>query len=180
MLRDTEHSWGTISKGLHWGMAILILCMFVLGWMAASWPLSPTKLKLFFWHKSIGIAVLALALLRLIWRWRNPIPSLPVQISAGQRHLARMSHALLYAMLLLIPLSGWVINSAANFPFKVFGWFTLPAIAPHSEAVQAAAEAVHLSGFWILCTLLIIHIGAALQHQFIYKNNVLTRMLPFW
>lgn len=179
MLRNTLTEWGSIAKGFHWTMAILILAMFVLGWLAAGWPLSPTKIKLFFWHKSIGITLLVFAVLRLAWRMVNPSPALPADSPRWQRCLAGASHALLYALMLLMPLSGWVINSAANFPFKVFGLVPLPVIAPNSKTVQGWAEIFHLSAFWVLAVLVLIHAFAALRHHWSYRDEVLRRMLPF-
>jgi len=176
VLRNSEQQWGAIARWLHWLMAAAILAMFVLGWTAESWPLSPTKIKLFFWHKSLGITLLTLAIARLAWRAVNPVPALPDAMTARQRSLARASHASLYAVMLAMPLSGWVINSAANFPFKVWGLFRLPDIAPHSKSVQAASEVVHLALFWVLAIVLVLHIAAALKHHLFDRDDVLRRM----
>lgn len=157
-------------------MAVLILLMFVLGWMASSWPLSPTKLKLFFWHKSLGVTLLMLAVLRLAWRWKNPVPSPPPQTPSWLDRVANVSHALLYVLMIVMPFSGWIINSAANFPFKVFGWFSLPMIVPSSKMIQGWAEFAHLTFFWTFAFLLCLHIGAALHHHFVERDQVLQRM----
>jgi cytochrome b561 len=177
-LRNTGERWGAVAMTLHWGMAALILATTPLGWTAVEWPLSRTKITLFAWHKSIGIALLALVALRLLWRAIDRAPSLPETMSPLERALARASHGALYALMVAMPLSGWVINSAANFPFKVFGLFPLPAIAAPSKATQRLAEDVHLALFWALAALLVVHVAAALRHHFVLRDRVLLRMLP--
>lgn len=145
--------------------------------MAVSWHLSPTKLELFVWHKSIGLLVLVLVLVRSGWRLANRAPLPPPDTALWERRAARAVHALLYAVMLALPLSGWVINSAANVPLRVFGWFRLPAIVPPDEALAEAAEQVHFALFLALALLLVIHIGAALRHHLVKRNEVLVRML---
>ncbi len=174
---NTE-SWNGVAKSLHWLMVVLILALFILGWMATSWPLSPTKLKLFFWHKSLGITVLGLALLRILWRLTHGRPPLPLNMPRWERYAAEASHVLLYGFLLAMPLSGWIINAAANFPLKVFRLFTLPAIVAPDKALQSLAQTIHLSLFWIFASLLVLHIAAALRHHIILKDGVLLSMLP--
>ncbi len=178
-LRNTDLQWGTPAKTFHWLIALLILGMMVLGWVATNYPLSPTKIKLFQWHKSTGLVILALVVLRLIWRLGNRTPGLPAGMSGWQRRAVHLVHGLLYTLMLAMPLSGWVINSAANFPLKLYGWFRVPAIAPADKALQTTAELVHLSLFWLLAILLMLHIAAALRHHYVQRDTVLRRMLPF-
>lgn len=159
-------------------LAVMILGMFVLGWIAVNYPMSPVKIKLFAWHKSIGITVLMLALVRMAWRLADLTPALPNHMRPWERRLAHTSHALIYLMMVAMPLSGWVINSAANFPLKLYGLIRLPDIAPADKALQTQAEIVHLSLFWMLAALLVLHIGAALWHHFVQRDEILARMLP--
>lgn len=177
--RNGPDRWGGVAKTFHWGMAALILAMMVLGWVAESWPVSRTKLELFHWHKSIGVLILALALARLGWRLIDRAPALPTSMSRLEQALARAAHGGLYALMLAMPLSGWVINSAANFPFKVFGLLPLPAVVEPSKATQQLAEDVHLALFWTLAVVLMLHVAAALHHHFGRRDAVLRRMLPF-
>lgn len=177
-LRTTHHHWGSLAMVLHWGMAVLILGLILLGWVAEMWHLSPTKLKLFFWHKSLGILVLALALIRIGWRLIDRAPAPPPGSSRLEQWLARVVHGALYLLMLAMPLSGWVIHSAANFPLKVFGFFPLPAIVAPDKAVQQIAQAVHLGLFWLLAALLLVHVGAAWFHHQVRHDGVLRRMLP--
>ena len=180
MLRNTESSWGAVAKFLHWSIAVLIFGQFALGWLAVTWRLSPTKLELFIWHKSFGLLVLVLVVLRILWRFANPTPALPTGTPPVERVAAHGSHLLLYTLVIALPLSGWVINSAAKIPFRVFWWFPLPAIVAPDKALADAAEQVHFVLFIALAALLVLHIGASLRHHFIKRNDILTRMLPAW
>ncbi|MDH3279601.1 MAG: cytochrome b, partial [Gammaproteobacteria bacterium] len=121
MLRNSVYQWGTVAKTFHWVIAVWILGMFVLGWVMVNWPMSPTKIKLFVWHKSMGLTILSLVLMRLIWRMRNIDPESPRTMPPWEQRAARVTHILLYVVMIAMPLSGWVINSAANFPLKLYG-----------------------------------------------------------
>jgi cytochrome b561 len=177
-LRNTGQAWGGVAKVLHWSMAAGVLGMMALGWYAQGLPTSPTKLQLFAWHKSLGILLLALLVVRLAWRLANPVPQSPAGVPVWQRRAAALSHGLLYALMVAVPVSGWVIHSAANFPLKVFGLFRLPHLVGPSKAVQQAGEAVHLALFWVLAAVVLIHVLAALYHHFWLRDAVLRRMLP--
>jgi cytochrome b561 len=158
-------------------IAGLIISQFILGPLAESWRLSPTKLDLFVWHKSIGILILALVLLRFLWRLLNPTPALPADLPRWEQFAARVSHILLYLLMFLLPISGWLINSAANIPFKVFWLFPLPDLVQKNKELKELAETLHLALVIGLVLILMVHVGAALRHHFIRKNNVLRGML---
>ena len=177
-LRNTGRSWGSVAKSLHWIVAALIFTQFALGWIAEEWPRSPTKVDIFVWHKSIGILILTLAVLRLCWRMINRTPALPAETTRLERWAAHASHALLYLLIVVMPVSGWVINSAANFPLKLFWIVPLPNIVAPSKAVQHTAASVHLVLFWTLATVVTVHVAAAFRHHFVKRDDVLTRMLP--
>ena len=175
--RNSRTSWGVVSVVIHWLFAVLLLLQCVLGWMAVSWKLSPTKINLFVWHKSLGLLLLTLIAVRLAWRASNPVPELPVTTPAWERTAARLSHGLLYALLFVLPLTGWIINSAANIPFRVFGWFPLPALTAPDKALAALMKTVHLSLFITLALVVTAHVVAALHHHYARHDNVLRRML---
>ena len=172
-------SWNGGVKFFHWLIALLILVQFALGWLAVSWRLSPAKLDLFVWHKSIGVLVLALVLLRLAWRLlAPPAPALPAHMPPWERAAAHASHVLLYVLMLALPLSGWVVQSSSGMPFRIFRQWPLPVIQAPDKALSDLAALVHLSLGIALATLLVVHIGAALRHHFIQRDEVLRRMLP--
>jgi len=175
---NTARAWGSVARGFHWIVAALIFVQFTLGWVAEEWHRSPTKVDLFVWHKSTGILILTLVVLRLAWRAATSTPDPPAESSRIERFAASASHALLYVVMIGLPMSGWVINSAANFPLKLFWLVPLPAITAPSKSIQHAAEDVHETLVWILAALVTIHVAAALRHHFIKRNDVVTRMLP--
>lgn len=178
MLRNTASSWGSVAKTFHWAMAVLILAQIGLGIAAVAWRLSPTKIQLFFWHKSLGMLILALLALRLLWRLANPTPPLPVEMPPWERRAAHSSHLLLYALLILLPLTGWVVNSAANIPFRIFWLVPLPAITAPDKALAELFARVHLGLALILGAVLVVHVAAALRHHWVKRNAILLRMLP--
>jgi cytochrome b561 len=176
--KNSSDSWGAPAKLLHWLVAVLIFAQIALGLTAKGWRLSPTKLELFVWHKSVGMLILALVVLRLTWRLANPTPDLPAGTPAWERAAARASHALLYVLMLAMPLTGWIVNSASGVPFSIFWWIPLPAIVPPDKHTADLAALVHGSLFVLLALVLVVHVGAALRHHFAKRNDVLARMLP--
>jgi cytochrome b561 len=140
--------------------------------------MSPTKIELFLWHKSTGMLILALVALRLLWRLANPTPALPSGMAAWERTAARLSHVLLYALMIALPITGWIVNSASNIPFRIFWMIPLPAIVAPDKSTADAVALVHGGLAALLALVLAAHIGAALRHHFVKRNNVLTRMLP--
>jgi cytochrome b561 len=178
MLRNASDSWGAPAKLFHWVMAALILAQIALGLMAANWRLSPTKIELFFWHKSTGMLILALVGLRILWRLANPTPELPADMAGWERAAARLSHLLLYALMIALPVTGWIVNSASNVPFRIFWLIPLPAIVAPDKSTADLFERVHGGLFALLALVLVAHIGAALWHHFVKRNTVLVRMLP--
>lgn len=178
-LRSDPRRWDAVTRTLHWLVAALILALFALGWLARLAPLTPGKISLFYWHKSLGLLVLALVLIRLGWRAGNRPPALPAGLAAWEPLVARATHVFLYFLIVLLPLSGWLIDSASGIPFQIFWRVPLPAIVPVSAGIEHLAEVVHLSASWALAVVLVGHIGAALRHHFVLHNTVLLRMLPF-
>jgi cytochrome b561 len=176
--RPGPSSWNAVAKFLHWFIALLIFAQFALGWLATNWRLSPTKLDLFVWHKSTGMLILALVLVRLAWRLSHQAPALPVDMFRWERAAAHVSHALLYVAMIATPLVGWVIGSAAGVPFRIYWRIPLPDIVAPDKHIADLAAAVHFSLGIALIALLVLHVGAALRHHFVKRDDVLTRMLP--
>jgi len=177
-IRNTTTFWGAGAQLLHWLMAAGIATSMVLGWVMVNLPPGAAQFQLYALHKSLGITLLALVFLRLLWRWINVTPPLPGTLPRHERWLARAGHRGLYALMLLMPLSGYVINSAANFPLNVFGLFQIPNLTPESEPLGELASWLHLAFFWGFVAVLTAHIGGALRHHFVLRDNILRRMLP--
>jgi len=174
-IKNSEQHWGWLSKSLHWLTALFILIQIPLGIYAEEMENSPLKLELFGWHKSFGIVILMLAIMRLLWRMAGTVPVLP-DASAVQRRLANLAHTVLYGLMLFLPLSGWVMSSAANRPVSLFGLFELPALVAPDDAIKVMASQAHHIAVDILIVVLVSHIAAALYHHFKLRDTVLKRM----
>ena len=178
-LRNTIRSWGSISKTLHWLIVLLIINQWVIAERAEALPLGAAKLQALSWHKSFGMTIFALALVRLVWRWLNPVPTLDGKARGWERLLAHLSHLLLYGLIFAMPLTGWLMSSARNFPVSWFGVFQFPdLVAPDTSLYESMKDWHHLL-FAVLVIVALLHIAGALKHHFIDKNEVLKRMLPF-
>jgi cytochrome b561 len=178
MLRNNRQQWGGMAKFLHWLMALAILGNGLFGLLMdlASSPMQ--KINWLALHKSIGLSVLALFLLRLLWRAvdRRP-PDEPAP--RWQQLTAHAVHALLYVLIAAIPLSGWWFNSISGKPLQWFKLFSVPALGAPDDSLRHFAHGVHEYLFWVLVLLLVAHVGAALKHHVFDGDNVLRRMLPF-
>ncbi|MEO5830313.1 MAG: cytochrome b [Rhodanobacter sp.] len=177
-LRNNDQQWGTVSKSFHWIIALAILGNGTFGLLMdlASSPMQ--KINWLALHKSIGLTVLALVLLRILWRLseRRPVEE---PAPRWQQLAARAVHGLLYVLIVAIPLSGWWFNSVTGKPLQWFKQFNLPTLAAKNDALRDFAHGVHEYLFWLLIVLLLAHVGAALKHHVFDKDNVLRRMLPF-
>lgn len=176
--RPSTTDWGATAKTFHWLIALLIFVQIVLGWEAVHWPLTPTKIDLFVWHKSIGMLVLVLVVLRLLWRIGHPRPPYPADMKNWEKRLAGSVHALLYALLLAMPISGWLLNSAANVPVRLFWVVPLPRLIGPDRALVLWFAWAHVVMAWTLVVLLVLHVAAALYHHFVRRDRLLVRMLP--
>ena len=176
-LRNVDR-WGPVSQALHWLVVLGILAMAVIGLTMVDMRSSPDKVRLFALHKSIGLTILALVALRLSWRWYAGTPKAIPTIPRWQHAVANLSHAGLYVLLLAVPLSGWVMNSAAGFPLWWFGLFRVPALVARDHALHELTETVHETLFWALILLALVHAGAALYHHLFQRDATLARMLP--
>ena len=178
-LRNTTSRWGIVAQFLHWVIVLLIITQFVLANMADNLPLGMAKLAMLARHKSVGITILMLATVRLVWRWLNPTPALPDTMQPYERWLARFTHAALYVLLFAMPLSGWMMSSARNFPVSWFNLFQLPDLVRPSESLYEALHETHEILAMTLVLVTVLHVLGALKHHFILRDDVLRRMLPF-
>jgi len=178
LMGNTSSRWGPVSQLLHWVVVALVITQLILGPLAAALPLGMHKLAMLARHKSIGITILMLAVLRLLWRALSPTPQLPATLAPHERRLARCTHAALYALLFILPLSGWIMSSARNFAVSWFGLFQLPDLVSPDRYLYEFMVRAHLILAWVLGIVAALHALAALRHHFILKDDVLRRMLP--
>lgn len=176
--RNSDRRYGWIAMALHWTVAALLGWQLWLGLSAADLSIGIERLKLLGRHKSLGFVILVLMLLRLSWRWWTPPPA-PPPGPRWQTTAAKLSHGLLYLLLIIMPLIGWASSSAAHLTISVFGWFQLPdLLAPNRSLAHQLVE-WHETLAWMLMAVLLVHIAAALWHQLWRRDTVLRRMLPF-
>ena len=168
--------YSTPAIALHWLIALLIFVAFPLGVYMHELPLSPDKLKLYSYHKWIGITVLLLAAIRVSWRMTHTPPPLPPGMAAWQRHASTAVHGLLYLLMIAIPVSGWLMSSAKGFQTVWFGVLPLPDLVDKNRELGDLLAGVHQALNFTLLGLVILHVGAALQHHFIERQPFLQRM----
>jgi cytochrome b561 len=175
-----------VAIALHWLTVLAILAMLAMGWsMTALTPGSLLQFQLYQWHKSVGMTILALSLLRLGWRWLYRPPPLPEAMPGWERATAHLGHFGLYALLLFLPLSGWALVSASpfNIPTVLYGILPVPhlpvtAVFADKAAAEHLFKFIHNRAVWVLVVLAIGHAAAALRHHFLLRDQVLVRMLP--
>ena len=177
-LKNTATEWGWLSKLFHWLIVLLILSQGSVGLWMVTLRNSPDKIQLYALHKSFGLTILALALLRLLWRLYSGVPRPVPGMPRWQERIADLSHWGLYVLLFAIPISGWVLNSAAGFPLQWFGLFNLPPITGKEHNLHELAEELHELLFWILVSLALVHAAAAFYHHLFQHDATLARMLP--
>jgi cytochrome b561 len=171
--------YGVPAQIFHWVIAALIVTQFALAWTADDLPLGAHKLGLLARHKSVGMTVLMLAVLRLAWRVWHPAPPLPTGMKRYERMAARGTHIAFYVLLFAMPLTGWMMSSAKNYSVSWFGLFTWPNLIGKSEPAFDFLKETHDLLSDALFAIAVLHILAALKHHFWDRDEVLLRMLPF-
>ena len=162
---------------LHWLTLALIATGFTLGRWMVDLPIAPQTLRVYAYHKWIGITVFLVTLARLAWRFAHPVPP-PAGMPAWQRRAAVASHASLYVLMLAIPVSGWMFSSASGVQVVYLGIVPLPNLIAKDHEVAAVLRSVHFALNFTLLALVLVHAGAALRHHFVERDRVLLRMLP--
>lgn len=176
-LKNTTTSYGSVSRILHWLLFLLIIGMLIVGFLMGSLA-KPFRFEVYTVHKSIGLCVLALMLFRIFWMSINPKPKLPLTTPRWQAIGAHTVQGLLYFILMAMPLSGWIMSTASDHIPSFFGWFKVPMpFIPLDKPLADTASSLHEIFAWTLIVLLLLHIGAALKHHYINKDDVLKRML---
>src|SRR6202048_4482842 len=168
-IRNTAARWGHVAQFLHWLIVVLIITQVILANIAENLPLGPKKIAKFAQHKSVGITILGLAVVRLLWRWANPTPALPTTLKPYERVLAGVTHFGLYLLLFAMPLTGWMMTSARGFPASWFGFFQLPDFVPKNDALYNAMKETHDTLALALYAIVFLHVVGALKHHFLLE-----------
>jgi cytochrome b561 len=177
--RSPPTRYTAVAQAFHWVIAALVVTQFVLANLEDDLPIGAHKLALLARHKSVGMTILMLAILRLLWRLWNPPPELPSGMKPIERVLARATHIAFYVLLFAMPITGWLMSSAKNYSVSWFGLFTWPNLIGKNEAAFDLLHSTHEILSDVLFAVAVLHILAALKHHFWNKDNVLLRMLPF-
>jgi cytochrome b561 len=186
LIGNTSDRYGLVAMGFHWLIAAAILGMLGLGLvMVRLTPGTALQFELYQWHKSVGITVLALSLLRLAWRLLHPVPALPDALAPWERFLARWTHRGFYVLMIGLPVTGWMMVSASvwNVPTLLYGIVEVPHLPVLStleqkKPVEEALKRVHELAAWVFIGLFVLHVAGALKHHFLLRDAVLLRMLP--
>ena len=174
-LKNTENSFGQVSKLLHWSIAICIFLLIGLGLYLENAKITLDQLYLFGWHKAFGMFTFVLILIRLSWTGLSPPPK-PLGDDGWQMRIAHFVHRMFYLLMIAMPLTGWIASSASGFPMNFFGLFPIPAIAPESEWLENLMFAVHGIAGKLLIVLILLHIAGGIQRQLVKKDGTLRRM----
>jgi cytochrome b561 len=177
---NTQDRYGAGAMVLHWLMAVLLLALLVLGFYMVALPdvgFDSKKVNLILLHKQLGILALLLVAVRVLWRMSNILPSLVPHLPEWQKVLARFVHLSFYALMFALPVSGWLMSSASGITVSFFGLFPLPDFISHDELRFKQLIEIHKYLGFALIAFMLAHIGAALRHHFIFRDDTLRRML---
>lgn len=177
-MRNTSERYGAMAQGLHWLMALMIIALFGVGLWMGGLPNGEFKGQVYGLHKSMGVLVLLLVIVRLAWRQMNVQPR-PQEGAAWEHTFASVMHWALYALMLAVPLIGWIMSDTGGRPVSFFGLVTFPLVIGKNEPVHEALETAHAVSAILMMALVVVHTAAAVWHHRVRKDSVLTRMLPF-
>jgi cytochrome b561 len=181
LLQNTEQRYGAVALALHWLMAAVLIVLLAMGLYMASLPdvgFDTRKIALILSHKELGLLALLLAALRLAWRVGNVLPKLVDSLPDWQKLIARFVHLCFYGLMFALPITGWLMSSAAGFPVSLFGLFDLPDLVPHSDRWFRAYVEIHKWLGYALIVCIVVHAAAALRHHFVFKDETLRKMWP--
>ncbi len=176
-VRNTPSSFGLVSRTIHWAMAAAILGMLPFGLWLEGQKIGLSNLWLYGLHKSIGMTLLALVLVRIVWHRISPPPhQLTQSIASWQIRAARWAHWALYLLMVLVPLSGWIGSAATGIDVTVWG-LTLPSVWPQTEGWDKGGFAAHSILTKLLLAVVLLHFAGALHRAFVHRDRTLTRMI---
>ena len=176
MLFNSEHHYGLVSRANHWLSAAIFIALIAIGIYMHELEDSPEKFQLYDLHKSMGVALFMLMMLRLLWLKISPNPP---QLSHNrfEHILGHATKGILYLAMILLPISGWVMSNSAGYDVAFFNLFTLPQIVEENDTVHSIAKTLHGTAGPLMIVFILLHIAGALKHHLIYKDETLLRML---
>jgi cytochrome b561 len=180
MVRNSTTQWGWPAKALHWIAAAAILILLIHGWWMTHMLPRPLRIANYAWHAALGYDLLALLVLRLLWRWVNPVPALPSELKPWEKWAAHASHFGLYVLMFAATFTGWALAGTMRTPLAkdMFG-LQLPLIyVSRDRAMHELFEDSHKILAYLLAVLVVVHIVGALRHHYGKRNDVLRRMTP--
>lgn len=175
---NSGHRFGAMAQLFHWGMLALFVALYLSAEVMQEMPKGDDKWALYGLHKSLGVTALLLFFLRIGWRMASPPPPALDSTPAWQHRLAGLVHLLLYLGMLMMPVSGYLMSVAHGHGVEWFGLWSLPDLVGENEALAERAETVHGVVSYALYGLLAIHLAGVFWHQFVQRDNLLSRMLP--
>jgi cytochrome b561 len=178
---NSEDHYGAIAIVFHWSMALIVIGLAALGLYMVTLPdvgFNTKKIMLILYHKELGLLVLVLLATRLAWRVTQILPQLVAHLPDWQQIAARFAHLSFYALIFALPMTGWLMSSAAGIPVSFFGLFTLPDFLPRDDYLFQRLIDSHKWLGYVLILFIFVHVGAALRHHFVFKDDTLRRMLP--
>ncbi len=173
---ETPKRYTATAIALHWMLGVAIVISFCVGLYMTGLTMSPTRLKLYNWHKWAGMTILFLSAARLLWRLTHTPPPMSSNTPAWQRTAAHAGHGLLYILFFAVPLAGWAYSSAAGFPIVLYGVLPLPDWVPKDRELAETLKSLHQWLAYGLAAVVVCHVLAAFKHQFIDRDHLLARM----
>lgn len=174
----TLDRYGSIAKWLHWLVFALVFTQFIIAWTMPEIRRGVVPETLINLHMSFGVLIMAVVLMRMLWRYAYPVAAAVEDIPPWQQTLARVTHRLLYGLLLVLPILGWAAASARDWTVRLFDRVALPRLVPPDAKIGFVAGDVHVVLSWVLLGLVGFHVAAGLYHYFVLRDRVLQRMLP--
>jgi cytochrome b561 len=171
-----DPAYDGVARFLHWIVVLLIAAQFVIGWTMPDVHRDTKPMGLIAWHLGVGAALIAAMAARIVWRLTHRPP--PGTLSPAMSMISRITHFLLYAALVIVPLLGWANASSRGWAVRLLGVLNLPALLPAGSTAGHAAGDIHSVLAWVLFALIVMHVAAALFHRFVLKDRVLQRMMP--
>lgn len=166
------------AKFFHWITVLLLVVQYSIGWLMPDVKRDTQPIGLISLHLSIGSLIVLIVLVRLVWRTTHPVPEEPTARAPALRLAARVTHWLLYSLLIAFPLMGWANASSRGWQVSLFGLVPLPPLSPTGSPLGHEMGDIHQIFAWVLIAVVALHVAAALFHHFVIKDDTLRRMLP--